>query len=128
MGSTPDASGSRVPACPMRRMPVSRRMRATMSCEVGPTGLSRLTTPSIASRQLPLAGGQHLGACLLELRLDRAAGRACVSATPELARDRHRIGSLAGAHRDPDPPRLGLFEEDDDIGPASEAHQVDESL
>ena len=31
-----------------------------MSCEVGPTGLSRLTTPSIDPSQLSLALGQHL--------------------------------------------------------------------
>src|SRR5690606_30336741 len=45
----PDANGSSVPVCPMRRVPRLRRARVTISWDVGPTGLSTGSTPSIAS-------------------------------------------------------------------------------
>src|SRR6185437_13544294 len=45
MTSTPVAIGSSVPAWPTRRVPARRRMRATMSCEVMPPGLSTMTRP-----------------------------------------------------------------------------------
>src|SRR5699024_6479798 len=41
----PDANGSSVPVCPIRRVPRARRATATASCEVGPTGLSIASTP-----------------------------------------------------------------------------------
>ena len=43
-----------MPAWPIRRVPVRRRMSPTMSWLVGPTGLSRLTTPSIGAVELAL--------------------------------------------------------------------------
>src|SRR5262245_21514455 len=46
--STPVAKGSRVPPWPTRRVPVSRRSRATTSWEVSPAGLSTMTSPSAA--------------------------------------------------------------------------------
>ena len=46
MTRTPEARGSSVPAWPTRRWPEARRIRATTSWEVGPTGLS---TAKIAS-------------------------------------------------------------------------------
>ena len=46
-----------------------------MSCEVGPTGLSRLMTPIIGAGELPLAFGQNLLPRLGERRRDGAAGR-----------------------------------------------------
>ena len=46
MTRTPEARGSSVPAWPTRRWPDARRIRATTSWEVGPTGLS---TAKIAS-------------------------------------------------------------------------------
>src|SRR5438046_2072811 len=110
----------------MRRMPVSRRMMATMSCEVGPTGLSRLMTPSMASCQLALADREQLRARVVELGLDRASGRARVSPTSELAGDCHGVRLLGGSHRYADPLRLRLLEEHDDVGPAGESHEVDE--
>src|SRR5437868_14762395 len=45
MTRTPVAIGSRVPACPTRRVPASRRIRATTSWEVRPAGLSTMTSP-----------------------------------------------------------------------------------
>src|SRR5258707_8803024 len=42
---TPVAIGSRVPAWPTRRVPVSRLIRATTSCEVIPPDLSTMTNP-----------------------------------------------------------------------------------
>ena len=47
-----------------------------MSWLVGPTGLSRLTTPSIGAVELTLALVEHAGHRLRERRVDRAAGRA----------------------------------------------------
>src|SRR6516225_9430287 len=52
--STPVAMGSSVPPWPTRRVPVSRRSRATTSCEVSPAGLSTMTSPSAAVIALPL--------------------------------------------------------------------------
>ena len=46
-GSTPRANGSSVPPWPTRRTPVRRRTRATMSCDVGPIGLSTTRMPSV---------------------------------------------------------------------------------
>src|SRR5262245_37518529 len=46
-GSTPVAAGSSVPVWPTRRSPRTLRIRATMSCEVGPAGLSTTSNPSI---------------------------------------------------------------------------------
>src|SRR5881398_3322878 len=46
--STPVAIGSSVPACPTRRVPARRRIRATTSCEVHPEGLSAMTSPLAA--------------------------------------------------------------------------------
>ena len=46
-GSTPDASGSSVPACPTRRTPVSRRTSDTIENEVTPDGLSTMRKPFI---------------------------------------------------------------------------------
>src|SRR5262245_11994029 len=43
--STPVAIGSRVPAWPTFRVPASRRIRATTSCDVMPPGLSTTTSP-----------------------------------------------------------------------------------
>src|SRR5579864_9364235 len=45
MGSTPVASGSRVPAWPTRLAPVTSRRRLTAEKEVAPAGLLRLRTP-----------------------------------------------------------------------------------
>src|SRR3954468_10477082 len=45
MTRTPVAIGSRVPACPTRRVPASRRIRATTSWEVRPAGLSTMNSP-----------------------------------------------------------------------------------
>src|SRR3954451_22572710 len=42
---TPVASGSSVPACPMRRSPSTTRARATTSWLVHPAGLSTTATP-----------------------------------------------------------------------------------
>src|SRR5438067_3286889 len=128
MGSTPDASGSSVPAWPMRRIPVMRRIAATMSCEVGPTGLSRLMTPSIAPRQLALAGGEHPGSRLVEIGLDGAAGGPGVAPASELAGDGDRVGSVTGAHGDPDAFWFGFLEEQDDVCPLRQAHQIDETF
>src|SRR5215468_4450751 len=44
--STPVASGSSVPACPTRLVPVRRRSFATTSWEVHPAGLSMMSSPS----------------------------------------------------------------------------------
>jgi hypothetical protein len=47
IGSTPVAYGSRVPACPTRRSPVSRRTRETSWKLVFPGGLRMLRIPSM---------------------------------------------------------------------------------
>ena len=44
-GSTPVASGSRLPVCPTLRAPNSRFTRCTASLELKPAGLSSTTTP-----------------------------------------------------------------------------------
>ena len=49
-GSTPAANGSRVPPWPDALTPVSRRISATMSCEVGPGSLATTRMPSICGR------------------------------------------------------------------------------
>src|SRR5215467_3587814 len=48
MGSTPDASGSRVPVCPAFSTLSSERTRRTTSNEVGPAGLSITRMPFIS--------------------------------------------------------------------------------
>ena len=45
IGSTPVAAGSRVPACPTRFSPASRRTNATMLKEVHPDGLFTFSIP-----------------------------------------------------------------------------------
>ena len=47
MGSTPEALGSRVPACPTLTLPSSFLTLRTASAEEMPTGLSRLKNPFI---------------------------------------------------------------------------------
>src|SRR5687767_14649454 len=100
----------------MRRMPVRRRSRPTMSCEVGPTGLSRLTTPSIGPGELALALSQDLLTGRLERRRHRAARRPRMPAAPKCGGDGHGIGPLGGAYADPRAVRLGLLEQDRDVG------------
>src|SRR5690606_21215406 len=46
---SPDANGSSVPVCPMRRTCSARRACATTSCDVGPSGLSTGSTPAAGS-------------------------------------------------------------------------------
>ena len=53
--STPVAIGSSVPACPTRRVPASRRTRATTSCEVRPAGLSTMSRPLVRGHRAPAA-------------------------------------------------------------------------
>src|SRR5688572_32186036 len=100
MGSTPEASGSSVPAWPIRRVPVRRRRRPTMSWLVGPTGLSRLTTPSIGAVELALALIQDPTDRLVERRLHGAAGCAGVAASAECRRDGDGVGARRGADAD----------------------------
>src|SRR5699024_1528011 len=99
----------------MRRMPVRRRSRPTMSCDVGPTGLSRLTTPSIGPGELSLALGQNQVTCGIEWMLQRAAGGTSMPAPAEGAGDRHRVRPLGGAHADARHVRIGLLEQDGDV-------------
>ncbi len=73
-----------------------------MSWLVGPTGLSRLTTPSIDAIELALALGEDQRASLGEGGIDGAAGGAGMSAAPEDRGDGHRIGAGGGANADAD--------------------------
>ena len=87
------ANGSSVPACPTRFTPCSRRTRATMSCEVGPDGLSASTTrPVPASSSVKLL--RDLGPDELDdLRVGHVgaeAGGALVPSPALFARDRPR--------------------------------------
>src|SRR5688572_31415161 len=100
MGSTPEASGSSVPAWPIRRVPVRRRMRPTMSWLVGPTGLSRLTTPSIGAVELTLGFGEEPRLRLGQRRVDRAPGRPRMATATEGGGDRHGVGPRRRAHAD----------------------------
>ncbi len=54
-----------------------------MSWDVGPVGLSRLTTPSIAVVKLTIALGQDRGTGPVERQVDGAARRAGVPAAAE---------------------------------------------
>src|SRR6187397_963766 len=128
IGRTPDARGSRVPAWPMRRVPVSRRMRPTMSWLVGPTGLSRLTTPSIGAVELALGFLQNEAHCLLEWGVH---GRSCGSGMATAAErrgDRDRVGARRGPDAQPSLGAIGLLEEDRDVGSLRGCQQVDEPL
>ena len=99
-----------------------------MSCEVGPTGLSRLMTPIIGAGELPLAFGKDANVRVGKGTGDRAAGGAGMPAAAEGRSDGHRIGAGGGADADPNDIGGLLLEQDDDVRVAGQAQQVDESL
>src|SRR5688572_5320461 len=69
----PVANGSRVPACPMRRVPSTCRTRSTAVCEVMPAGLSTRSNPSVAPSLIIRLFVAHLGEELLDARRTRDA-------------------------------------------------------
>ena len=97
-----------------------------MSCEVGPTGLSRLMTPIIGAGELPLAFGENLGPRLDDWRRHGAAGRSGMTTTTKDRCDRHRVGHGSGPDADPGRGWAVLLEEQDDVRLAGQAQQVDE--
>src|SRR5437762_2268538 len=74
------------------------------------------------------AGSGHPGSRLVEIGLDGAAGGPGVAPASELAGDGDRVGSVTGAHGDPDAFWFGFLEEQDDVCPLRQAHQVDETF
>src|SRR4030042_5415185 len=56
MTSSPDASGSKVPVCPVFTPPRIFLMAATISGEVGPVGLSTRSSPSVLAGSEGLTG------------------------------------------------------------------------
>src|SRR5438105_15513698 len=88
MGSTPVASGSRVPACPTFRAPVRVRKWRTISNEVWPAGLSRLRTPGFTAtrraRERRMRGGDDQLDRPLHRLGDLRAGGSAVATAAEL--------------------------------------------
>ena len=145
-GSTPEANGSSVPPCPIRRVCARRRTSATTSCDVGPAGLATTRTPSIPGASgwrgtasggrrardgvgEPLCLGEDPAARLGQRGLDRRARRAGVPTTTERAGQDGRIDA-AGLRPDGQPRgrRSGLLEQDRDLGRLRLRQEVDEAL
>src|SRR5687767_5400964 len=112
----------------MRRVPVRRRISPTMSWLVGPTGLSRLTTPSIGAVELALAFVEDARHCLGQGDVEGAACGTGVPSPAECRGDRDRIGVPAGADADAHVGCIGLLEHDGDLAVAGRAQKVDEAL
>src|ERR671912_545547 len=100
----------------MRRVPVSRRMSPTMSWLVGPTGLSRLTTPSIGAVELALALLEDEAHRVVERCLHGAPRGSRMAAPTEHRGDGHGIGARGGADAHPRLPGIGPLEEQRDVG------------
>src|SRR4051812_39661240 len=90
--STPVAIGSSVPAWPTLRVPASRRIRETTSCEVIPAGLSTTTSPGSA---IHASVGESL-----VLHRPRLAVRVLVAGVRRATGGSHRLvlGARLGEH------------------------------
>src|SRR5215475_7612374 len=93
----------------MRRSPRTRRMRATTSCDVGPTGLSMTIRPSI-DRTLDMIHERL--AEFADAASHRAAGRILVTAAAEGFRDGADVRVALRPQADAVFVAFGLFEED----------------
>src|SRR5207253_11450837 len=96
----------------MRRSCSDRRTRATTSCEVGPTGLLRTSSPSIDGARDLL---DERPPELVDRAADRAAGRVLVTAAPELLRDGRDVDIALRPHADAIRISLITLEEDDRV-------------
>src|ERR1700733_8110893 len=134
--STPVAMGSRVPACPTRRVPASRRIRATTSWEVMPPGLSTTTSPlgafPRASRATGLAAFRQQPAQPCDgvpgAAGQRDAGRVTVAAAAQLGAGAAHVDlALRPGGRLPQPV-VGLLEDDGYLRLVGAPHHVDDGF
>src|SRR6185503_6900239 len=105
----------------MRRSPSARRTRATTSCEVGPTGLSRTRTPSI-NRPFHFLDEQLLQR--IDATAHRASCRVLVAAAAVLLGHRADVDVALGPQADPVLFALDLLEEHDRLDLFDRERQV----
>src|SRR5438270_9812671 len=132
MGSTPVASGSRVPACPTFRATVRVRSARTISNDVSPAGLSRLRTPGFTAtrraRERRMRGGDDQLDRPLHRLGDLRAGGSEVATAAELGGQGGRV------HRAPAPDAdlrhlvADLLEKDRQVEAGDGVEVVDDAL
>src|SRR5947209_8436876 len=111
IGSTPVASGSRVPAWPTRRAPVTSRSRRTTLNEVAPFGLSTFRIPARIGDRL-LGCGEHQLDGFRHRLFDLGPRRAEVAATAELGAEGSCVDLAPAPDADLRHPFGDLFEDD----------------
>ena len=94
--STPVAMGSSVPVCPALRSPHNRRIRATASNDVNPSGLSSTSTPfmrgasSVSVTACTISRRARAGGFFAASSMERAARRCCCAHHRQTGRTKRR--------------------------------------